>query len=203
MLEMILDFFMITLIAMTAQNAIFARSLGVSEGLRMLRDERKNTLYFCASLFFFQIMSICLVYVFTPLIDATFLVTYRLFIMPGLIVLSCAISYLTTIFILASTLERRKFAKIIASLTSASINSAIVGTILLINSQNFNLYQAIAFGIGSSVGYLLALLLIGEKEMRIKRDKVPEAFRGISIDLIYIAIIALAIYGITGDGLIL
>ncbi len=203
MLSMILDFFIITLMAMTAQNAIFARGLGVSEGLRMLRDERKSTFYFCLSLFFFQTMAICLVYLLMPLIDSTPLVAYRLFVMPVMIVVSCAISYLSTVFILANFIQRRKFAAIISSLTSASINSAIVGTILLINSQNFNFYQAIAFGIGSSLGYLLALLLIGEKEMRIQRDKVPESFRGISIDLIYIAIIALAIYGITGDGFIL
>ncbi len=203
MLNTVINFFMLTLLAITAQNAIFARGLGVSEGLRMLKDDRKNTWYFGISLFFFQLMAIFLVYLIMPVIDNTMLVSYRLFIMPVLIVASCAISYLSTIFLLAMYLQRRKFAKIVSSLTSASINSAIVGTILLINAQNLTLIQAIGFGIGSSIGYLLAILLIGEKDLRIKNEKVPEAFRGLPVDLIYIAIIALAIYGIAGDGFII
>ncbi len=203
MIQSIINFFMITLLAMTAQNAIFSRGLGVSEGLRMLKDERKNTLYFCFSLFFFQLLAISIVYIVMPLIDSSSLVSYRLFILPCLTVVACAISYLSTVFILASAIKRRKFAAIISSLTSASINSAIVGTVLLVNSQSFTYMQAIGFGIGSSVGYLLALLLIGEKDLRIKRENVPLSFRGISIDLIYIAIIALAVHGITGDGFII
>ncbi len=203
MIQAILDFFMITLLAMTAQNVIFSRGLGVSGGLRVLRDERKSILYFCACLLFFQVMAISIIYVVMPFIDSSVLVSYRLFILPVLTVMACAISYLTTVFILATAMQRRKFALIISSLTSASINSAIVGTVLLVNSQSFTYIEALGFGIGSSVGYLLALLLIGEKDLRINRENVPESFRGISIDLIYIAIIALAVHGITGDGFII
>ena len=91
-----------------------------------------------------------------------------------------------------------KFKDVVRSVTSASINSAIVGTVILTVYQGLDFGESIAFALGSSVGYFLAIVLISEGERKIAHDRVPEAFRGLPITLIYISILALGIYGLIG-----
>ena len=194
----LVSFFAYSILAIGAQNVIFSRGLGLSTGLRMINDPRKDTLYFCGALTFFQIVDSVLVYFITPLIYKSPLADYARFITPVVIVLCCAISYILVVFGIGMFLKKSTFKKIIHSLTSASINSAIVGTIILTLSRGMNLLETIGFGFGSSIGYLLAMLLISEGERKIRHDLVPENFKGLPVTIIYISVLALAIYGLTG-----
>ena len=194
----LVSFFAYSILAIGAQNVIFSRGLGLSTGLRMINDPRKDTLYFCGALTFFQIVDSVLVYFITPLIYKSPLADYARFITPVVIVLCCAISYILVVFGMGMFLKKSTFKKIIHSLTSASINSAIVGTIILTLGRGMNLLETIGFGFGSSIGYLLAMLLISEGERKIRHDLVPENFKGLPVTIIYISVLALAIYGLTG-----
>ena len=194
----LVSFFAYSVLAIGAQNVIFSRGLGLSTGLRMINDPRKDTLYFCGALTFFQIVDSVLVYFVTPFIYKSPLADYARFITPVVIVLCCAISYILVVFGMGMFLKKSTFKKIIHSLTSASINSAIVGTIILTLSRGMNLLETIGFGFGSSIGYLLAMLLISEGERKIRHDLVPENFKGLPVTIIYISVLALAIYGLTG-----
>ena len=53
------------------------------------------------------------------------------------------------------------------------------------------------------LGYLLAVMLVTEADRRLRSEAIPEAFRGLPITLIYIGVLALAIYGFTGHSVIL
>ena len=48
------------------------------------------------------------------------------------------------------------------------------------------------------VGYVLAVILVNEGQRKIQNRNLPAAFRGLPITLIYIGILALAVYGFTG-----
>ena len=50
---------------------------------------------------------------------------------------------------------------------------------------------------------LLAVLLVTEARHRLRSRAIPSAFRGLPITLIYIGVLALAIYGFTGHSVIL
>lgn len=197
------SFFAYSFIAIGAQNAIFTRGLGLSQGLRMIDDPKKDTLYFCLSLTCFQIINSLLAYVTIPLIAKTRLAGYVRFATPVVIVACCAVSYMAVVSFLGIMLKKSSFKKIIYSLTSASINSAIVGTIILSQSQGFGLIETLGFALGSSVGYFLAILLVSEGERKIKHDLVPASFQGLPVRLIYIAVLALAVYGLTGHSIAL
>ena len=43
------------------------------------------------------------------------------------------------------------------------------------------------------------MLLVSEGERKINHDMVPQHFRGLPITLIYISVLALAIFGLTGN----
>lgn len=198
MLNSIMTFFSYAVLAIAAQNVIFARGLGLSTGLRMINDPRKDTLYFCGAFAGFQVLNSLIMYFIAPFINRGFMAAYARFITPVVIVICCAVSYIVVVFGLSMAVKRSTFRKIIHSLTGASINSAIVGTILQTLTRGFNLVETIGFGIGSSIGYLLAMLLISEGERKIRHDLVPQNFRGLPVTLIYISVLALAIYGLTG-----
>lgn len=199
LMNSLVTFFSYAVLAIGAQNVIFTRGLGLSTGLRMINDPRKDTLYFCGALTGFQLINSILTYFLIPLIYVSPLAAYARFITPVVIVICCAISYIAVVFALSMAIKRSTFKKIIHSLTGASINSAILGTIILTLGRGFNLIETIGFGLGSSLGYLLAMLLISEGERKIRHDLVPENFRGLPVTLLYISVLALAIYGLTGN----
>ena len=194
----LMPFFTYSIIAIGAQNVIFSRGLGLSTGLRMINDPRKDTLYFCGALTFFQVLNSVMAYFAVPLIYKSPLADYARFITPVVIVACCAVSYIFVVVLLSIIIKKSTFKKIIHSLTTASINSAIVGTIILSLSGGFNLMETIGFGFGSSIGYLLAMILISEGERKIRHELVPENFRGLPVTIIYISVLALAVYGLTG-----
>ena len=47
------------------------------------------------------------------------------------------------------------------------------------------------------------MLLVTEAQNRLRSQSIPAAFRGMPITLIYIGVLALAIYGLTGHTVIL
>lgn len=196
-IEMLISYFGLALVAAGAQNAVFTRALGISSGLRMLHDSKKSTGYFCAALTVFQLMSVVIVYFALPLVDVIGFARYHRFVLPAIVVAACTVSYVV-IIVLLSMIMGDKFKDVVRSVTSASINSAIVGTVILTVYQGLDLGESIAFALGSSVGYFLAIVLISEGERKIAHDRVPEAFRGLPITLIYISILALGIYGLIG-----
>ena len=77
------------------------------------------------------------------------------------------------------------------------------GWFALLLTQSFTLEQSMGFGLGSGLGYLLAVMLVTEADRRLRSEAIPEAFRGLPITLIYIGVLALAIYGFTGHSVIL
>ena len=196
-IEILINYFGLALMAVGAQNAVFTRALGLSSGLRMLHDSKKNTRYFCAALTVFQLMTVIIVYFALPMVDMLGFDQYRRFVLPAIVVAACTVSYVAVVLLLSIVLGD-KFKNVVRSVTSASINSAIVGTVILTVYQGLSLGESIAFAIGSSIGYYLAIVLITEGERKIAHDKVPEAFRGLPITLIYISILALGIYGLIG-----
>ena len=93
--------------------------------------------------------------------------------------------------------------QLIRILPIAAMNSGVLGTVLVERTQSFTLEQSIGFGLGSGLGYVLAVLLVTEARHRLRSRAIPKAFRGLPITLVYIGVLALAIYGFTGHSVIL
>lgn len=80
-----------------------------------------------------------------------------------------------------------------------TVNCAILGvSLFMIAKEGYGFWQCLVFGLGSGLGWLLAIVLMAGIRNRLKEDKVPENLRGTGITLIICGIIALGFVGFSG-----
>lgn len=185
--------------AILAQNAVFTRALGVSRLVQLVGDERTNSLLFGILQCITQLLLAPLAWYVGTLAGSFGLgAAFR-----PLVYLACiaVVSVLEMAFLYLVKLPWRR--QLLRILPLACLNSCVLGTLLLGRTQSFSLLQSMGFGLGSGIGYLLAVLLVTEAQNRLRSQAIPSAFRGMPITLIYIGVLALAIYGLTGHTVIL
>ncbi|MCB5251676.1 MAG: Rnf-Nqr domain containing protein [Candidatus Cloacimonadaceae bacterium] len=79
-----------------------------------------------------------------------------------------------------------------------TVNCAILGVSLFMIIRNYNFIQSIAFGAGSGIGWLLAILMLAGIRRKLKEKMVPAGLRGAGISLIITGIMALGFIGFSG-----
>ena len=194
-------FFSYALLAIFAQNAVFTRALGVSRMVQLVGDDRTSSALFG--------MMLCITQV---LVAPAAFFAGRWFIAPldnraqlrplvyiASIAVVCLAEHLV-LWLLHSLPRRSQLLRIVPL---AALNSGVLGTVLVERTQTFTLGESLGFGLGSGLGYVLAVLLVTEARHRLRSRAIPKAFRGLPITLVYIGVLALAIYGFTGHSVIL
>lgn len=192
-------FFSYAVLAIFAQNAIFTRGLGVSRLVQLVGDKRTSSWWFALMLCITQVLVAPLAFYagrfLAPLPN-------RAQLRPVVYLACIAVVCLFELVVLKLAKGPRS-GQLIRILPIAAVNSGVLGTVLVERTQSFTLAQSIGFGLGSGLGYLLAVMLVTEAGNRLRSKAIPEAFRGLPITLIYIGVLALAIYGFTGHSVIL
>ncbi len=191
--------FSYAVLAIFAQNAVFTRGLGVSRLVQLVGDERTSSWWFALMLCITQMLVAPLAFYagrfLAPLPN-------RAQLRPLMYLACIAVVCLFELLVLKAAKGPRS-GQLIRILPLAAVNSGVLGTVLVERTQSFTLEQSIGFGLGSGLGYLLAVMLVTEAQNRLRSKAIPEAFRGLPITLIYIGVLALAIYGFTGHSVIL
>lgn len=192
-------FFSYAVLAIFAQNAIFTRGLGVSRLVQLVGDKRTSSWWFALMLCITQILVAPLAFYAGRLLAP---LPNRAQLRPVVYLACIAVVCLFELVVLKLAKGPRS-GQLIRILPIAAVNSGVLGTVLVERTQSFTLEQSIGFGLGSGLGYLLAVMLVTEAQNRLRSRAIPEAFRGLPITLIYIGVLALAIYGFTGHSVIL
>ncbi len=73
-----------------------------------------------------------------------------------------------------------------------------VATMLFIGYGTYTLGEALAYGFGVGAGYLAAMLLTYLLRERTWFSRVPRAFRGLPVALMYTGLVSLALFGLLG-----
>mgnify|MGYP006289536999 CR=1 FL=1 len=73
-----------------------------------------------------------------------------------------------------------------------TVNCAILGGSLFMVNKNMSGWNALLYGFGTGVGWLLAIVLMAGIRERLKKARIPEALEGPGITLIIAGIMALA-----------
>ena len=192
-------FFSYAVLAIFAQNAVFTRSLGVSRLVQLVGDERTSSWWFALMLCITQVLVAPLVYFAGSFIAP---LPNRAQLRP-VMYLTCIAAVCLFELLVLKLAKGPRSGQLIRILPIAAVNSGVLGTVLVERTQSFTLEQSIGFGLGSGLGYLLAVMLVTEAQNRLRSRAIPEAFRGLPVTLIYIGVLALAIYGFTGHSVIL
>jgi len=79
-----------------------------------------------------------------------------------------------------------------------TVNCAILGVSLFMVIREYNFYQTLAFGVGSGLGWTLAIVAMAGIRTRIKNAKLPKGLEGPGITLIITGLMALAFIGFSG-----
>ncbi|MFC1862513.1 electron transport complex protein RnfA [Thermodesulfobacteriota bacterium] len=80
-----------------------------------------------------------------------------------------------------------------------TVNCAVLGVSLFLVIREYTLVQSLAYGAGSGIGWLIAIMAIGAiREQIQKRTKLPRGLEGPAITLIITGILSLAFIGFSG-----
>ena len=192
-------FFNYAVLAIFAQNAVFTRSLGVSRLVQLVGDKRTSSWWFALMLCITQVLVAPLAYFAGSFIAP---LPNRAQLRP-VMYLTCIAAVCLFELLVLKLAKGPRSGQLIRILPVAAVNSGVLGTVLVERTQSFTLEQSLGFGLGSGLGYLLAVMLVTEAQNRLRSRAIPEAFRGLPVTLIYIGVLALAIYGFTGHSVIL
>ena len=176
-------FFAYAVMAVFAQNAVFTRALGVSRLVKLVDDTTVDSLTFGALLCAVQLISAPLGY-FVNLWLAQY--PYRMYIRPLVMVLCSTVAFFIVLLVVVVFFRLHGAREIVAVLPMATFNTCILGTLFISTIQSFSLVQT------------MAVQVVTEGQRKLQSDAVPATFRGLPITLLYIGILALAIYGFTG-----
>lgn len=194
-LQSVSTFFLYAVVAVFAQNAVFSRALGVSRLVKLVDDDSTDSRVFCLCLCLVQLVSAPLAYLANKYILLA--LEWRSLIRP-LVLLLCSAAALGIVVVAVTLLKVPIADKIARTLPMATFNCAVIGCSLLTTIQNYSLGQTMGFALGSGLGYTLAVMAVTEGQRKLQGRTVPNTFRGLPVTLLYIAVLALAIYGFTG-----
>ena len=150
-------------------------------------------------------LGIAVTFVMTVTSTANYFLYYYLLVPNGLEYLQY-IAFIVMIAALVQVVEMvidrvsdRLYASLGIFLPLITVNCAILGASLFLVIRKYDLAQSIFFGLGSGMGWLLAIMaLAGLRRKMSKRSKVIPALDGPGIVLIVTGIIALGFIGFSG-----
>ncbi len=79
-----------------------------------------------------------------------------------------------------------------------TVNCAVLGVSLFMIIRDYNFIQSLAFGLGSGIGWTLAISAMAGIRQKIKKNKLPKGLEDAGITLIITGIMALAFIGFSG-----
>lgn len=193
------SFFLMAVVAVTAENAVFSRSLGVSRVLKLVDDGTVDTVIFGALLGAVEMIAGVLAFflqkfLLDPYLPANWLSPLR----PLSMVLCTVAAFWAVLLICMKAAPAGRLRPVLDVLPMAAFNTCVLGVLYITTRQGFTLAETLGFALGSAAGYVLAVLVVTEGQRKLQGRAVPQAFRGLPANLIYIGILALAIYAFTG-----
>jgi len=79
-----------------------------------------------------------------------------------------------------------------------TVNCAILGRSLFMVIRNYSFIVTIGYGLGSGLGWLLAILAMAGIRERLKSERIPAGLQGPGITLVIAGLMALAFIGFAG-----
>ena len=79
-----------------------------------------------------------------------------------------------------------------------TVNCAILGASIFLVNREYTFVQSVGFGLGSGIGFTLAIVLMAGLRQKMRYSNVPKPFQGVSIAMIITSVLAMAFMGFAG-----
>ena len=185
------------LLAVTAENLLFIGGLGFSRVIRAARKPKTIWRYSLLVGIFTFVSTLCGIG-----LNALLEPAFQTFSMLRTVVFAVC----TTVAYLIAVLVLRRFLptwyrRVEPLLASSAINTIVLSMPFLQHTVNMDVWQALGSSIGTGVAFLFASGVLARTLARYKSADVPSAFRGLPSILIYIGVLSMALFGLTGGKL--
>ena len=77
-------------------------------------------------------------------------------------------------------------------------NCAVLGAAITITQKGYGIFTGLIYGIGTAVGFTIAIVLMAGIREKIEHNDIPEAFKGTPIVLVTAGLMAIAFIGFSG-----
>lgn len=192
-MEILSKMLIAALIAAITENTILTRALGTSTMIIAARSKKQSVLF-----------GICITYISTVSCIPIYFINKNLsasesgfLFLPLAYALVVGIVYIVTLLILW-----RFFYKLFTSVKKfvhfSAFNSAVLGALFLNGLKYSSIWEYIGYGVGTGLGFLIACLLVAYSNEKLTSDEIPECFKGVPVKMIYIGIISMAFFAMTG-----
>lgn len=192
----ILQFLSLMLTALFIENIIFTRALGTSWMFYLVKRP-KELLEYTLILMATVTLSGIIGYPLRSLVNDS---ANSHVIVPMMYIGVLAVVYIGIYFLIKYALPG-KFEHFGMNLGVAVFNCAALGSLLIPSGARLDLLSTVGYGIGMSLGFGFAVVIMGYGLSRLEYCHVPKAFRGVPIALIYLGLLSLAFYGLVGHQL--
>lgn len=77
-------------------------------------------------------------------------------------------------------------------------NCAVLGAAITITQKGYGIFTGLIYGLGTAVGFTIAIVLMAGIREKIEYNDVPESFKGTPIVLVTAGLMAIAFFGFSG-----
>ena len=191
-MDTIINIVIVALMAITIENTIFTRALGTST-LILAAKSKKSIIPFGLSITY-----ICTVSSALSFLADKFLLNKETSFMykPLVYVIIIGFVYVVALLLLwkfaySLFISVKKFVHI------SAFNCAVLGALFLNSIKSHSFLGYISFGLGT--GIFIATFLLSACYEKLNSDKVSDSFRGFPATMIYIGILSMAFFALTGS----
>lgn len=181
------------MLSIFVQNAIFDRALGSNV---VIYASRRNThaVGFTVGITAMTTVASIISY----FLDGLLLPLERGYLfMPLVYVTVISVLYVLALMFLWRLLPDT-FARIKKHAHLAIVNCTVLGALFLNSAYGNDIWSYIGYGFGTGIGFFLACFMLNIAHEKLDSDKIPKAFRGYPIMLVYIGIVSMGFYVLVG-----
>jgi len=77
-------------------------------------------------------------------------------------------------------------------------NCAVLGAAITITQKGYGIFTGVIYGVGTSVGFTIAIVLMAGIREKMEHNDIPESFKGTPIVLVTAGLMAIAFFGFSG-----
>lgn len=192
----VFQFFSVMLTALFVENIIFTRAIGTS-WMFYLTKRPKELLKYVLLLTAVTTVSGLIGYPLRGLVNNS---EFRHVLVPLVYIAVLSVVFIGAYFLVKKIFPDR-FEHFGITFGAAVFNCAALGSLLVPSGERLDLLSTLGYGIGMSLGFGFAVIIVGFGLSRLEYCRVPKIFRGIPIALIYLGLLSLAFYGLVGHQL--